>query len=198
MSKAILLLLSVNIVLINCASLEKSWHHPIQQEITQPIAGGEVMGGHEQLRSPVPPIVTEENVIAEQQGVNPISYLPPFIQGLLPSVVSQTIAQLASYIPGFQRTGLYPNVGLGNAAGLGYNPIVVINPGYPANLGGIYGQRGYLPGQLGQLAGQLGYLYGQPEYYGGRQMYLQGQHGYYPEWLSGLSPYGRYRRETVS
>lgn len=210
MAKVILLLFSVNIVFINCASIEKNWHHPAQQEvITHTVTTGEVMGGHDDLRNPVTSIVTEENVVTEQHGAHPIPFLPTFIQGVLPSVVSQTIAQLASFIPGFQRTGL-------ENAGLGYNPLIVVYPGYPGNLGGIYGQQGYpenlggiygqqrysgnfggIYGHQGYPFGQLGYLPGQAGYLPGQQIYIPEKHGYYPEWLSGLSPYGRYRRESL-
>lgn len=109
---------------------------------------------------PKQPIVQDQNVVGQPQQPYPLSYFPSFILELLPGIVTQTIAQIAGYLPGSQRVGIFPP-----------NPSEWI----PFHLGYYPGRTGYYPGQ--HFPGHPGYV-PSPGYYPDHPRYEP--HHYYP------------------
>lgn len=130
--------------------------------------------------------VQEQNLISQNPQPGPIAYLPSFIQGFLPPVVTQTIAQLASYIPGFQRSGVMPQPNLPCppypfSGYVGYYPSYSGYPGYLSQSPLYYsGQPGYAPGKPGSYPGHIGYFQGDPEQRPPQPGYYPGHPGYIP------------------
>lgn len=123
--------------------------------------------------------VEEQNFMSP----GPIAYLPSFLQGILPTVVTQTIAQLASYISGFQRSGVLPQPNLPYP----YTGFVGSGPsysGYPEYLSQrpLYysDQPGYIPGKPGFYPSHIGYFQRESGQWPTQSRYYPDHPGYVP------------------
>lgn len=154
MFKAIVI--SVFIVFVNGAALEKSWYHaatPVKHELIEPIHEAEHLVektvensvvSHGDITKPQETVTTihsEENVVTEQKPhENQHFHLPAFLQQILPATFVHALEQLALKIPGF-RSELIPET-IQYAYPLGYPyaypPLVGFYPVYPQNLAPLY------------------------------------------------------------
>lgn len=176
MFKVTFFLLALNIILVNCSPTGVGWQQT-QHPIEYPTNAHHPQVVEKPKDAITTSVITEENVMTVQKPhVNPVNYLPTFIQGLLPQVITQAIGQLAAYLPGFQRTGLYPQQQLG----LGYPSYVSVSPGLPINIPQVY-----LPGQVGILPHQAGIMQ--------QQVGVWPYHAGLLPHQGGLLPYGLYR-----
>lgn len=95
MSKLLVLLVTVNVVLVNCFPAPES-NPPSQESVSQVVS-------HENAAAAVTPNANPVVPPAHSSGVLPVpanNFLSSFISAFLPNPISQAILQLASYFPG--------------------------------------------------------------------------------------------------